>query len=175
VRLWGQDELSCRPPAAPATSSQQRTDGWAAMPEGGCLHPWRPTERQGIIGLRPAIWKILIVTWPSHRARCLHAALPLCLKVLDNYKSPRLRIDSISYANAPFPPSPAQPSFLHHDRCASSRGGQPLGPTVPVWASLISNQSRPLQKKSNASTFSEDGTAASSVNSFPGGVGTVMT
>lgn len=106
VRLWGQDELSCRPPAAPATSSQQRTDGWAAMPDGGCLHPWRPTERQGIIGLRPAIWKILIVTRPSHRARCLHTAFPLCLKRFQNYNS---KADHNLYIlrERPIPPFPS--------------------------------------------------------------------
>ncbi|KAF5849452.1 hypothetical protein GGP41_006361 [Bipolaris sorokiniana] len=33
-------------------------------------------------------------------------------------------------------------------RCICGRGGQPLGPTLPIWAPLISGQSRPAHMHS---------------------------
>ena len=62
MRLWGQGELSQGQPAVLAIiTSSELTDGRRRL-DGVCLQAWQPSKGQGIIGLRPAIMKMKIVT-----------------------------------------------------------------------------------------------------------------
>lgn len=71
VRLWGQGELSQGQPAVLAIiTSSELTDGRRRL-DGVCLHAWQPSKGQGIIGLRPAIMEMKIVT-ASARALVRH-------------------------------------------------------------------------------------------------------